>query len=141
MTNPFSRRYLLAALILAGIIALSFLISVPHAREVSAPVPQASPAATSTPSVTLKDTFRKGVRTLTGTIVAPDACAPVSATSTLVGNASTTQSIRLDIMLAPTDGVCLELPTTLPFSTSLTAPKDSPVSIFVNGTAATTSAL
>ncbi len=129
-------RIWISAGIIAAVVLVGFALSVPHTRD----VPHAPTAATAstTPAVTLHDAYRRGMHTLTGTILAPDACSVVSADATLVGDASSSQSIALAISMPPDSGVCLILPTVMSFSATLSAPAQLPVTVTVNGAAATT---
>ncbi|HQT82580.1 MAG TPA: hypothetical protein PLW99_00270 [Candidatus Paceibacterota bacterium] len=127
-----------AAIIIVVILLVGSVFSAPHTRDV-AQTPSA-PVATTTPSVTLHDAYRKGVHTITGSIEAPNACAVVSAQANPLGNASTTDGIQVAISLATDTNVCLQLPTKMDFSTTITAPANLPLSATVNGAPATTTA-
>lgn len=129
-------RLWIAAGIIAFIIIAGFVFSVPHVRDVArAPVPQAAPIV---PTVTLRDTFKKGVHTITGSLETPDACTLVTATTTLEGNASSTESILLALSMPEDTGVCLQLPTRVDFSTTIIAPALLPITATVNGSVAST---
>jgi hypothetical protein len=134
------RRLWVAATIIALFILLGFVFSVPHTREV-AEVFAPNATTMSTPSVSLRDSFKKGVHSFTGSLEVPDACASVSAEATLQGNASTTESILVAVTVSEDDGVCLQVPTSISFSATLEAPARLPVTVTVNGSVATTSAL
>ena len=125
-----------AAAIIAAVVIGSFILSVPRATDV-ARAPGLS-TATTTPAVTLRDTYRKGVHTIAGTVTAPNACGHASAESTL---ASSTNSIMVAISLAVDDGVCLQLSTPISFSTTVTAPAHLPLTATVNGAVASTTVL
>ena len=133
-------RLRVAATIIGGLILISFVLSVPHAREVS-PVAVPEGAATSTPTVALHDAFRRGVHTITGSVTAPDPCVALSAQAVPMGDASSTTGILVEVTLPQDSGVCLQMDSTLTFSTTITAPADLPLSATVNGVAATTTAL
>ncbi|MDE1919301.1 MAG: hypothetical protein KGH56_01235 [Patescibacteria group bacterium] len=126
-----------AASIIALVILVGFVLSVPHAREVAAPQEQKSEA--STPTVILRDTFKKGVHTISGSVEAPNACTSAGATASVAG-ASTTPSILVAISLPVDTGFCLQAPTQVSFQTTVAAPARLPISVTVNGEAATTSA-
>ncbi|HUY62840.1 MAG TPA: hypothetical protein VMV50_03610 [Candidatus Paceibacterota bacterium] len=126
-----------AASIIAVVIVIGFFISAPHASEV-AQVAQPQAAAATAPVVTLHDAYRRGAHTITGSLMAPDACMIATATSTLVGSASTSESIAVSISMPADSGVCLELPTKAVFSTTIAAPAGLPISATVNGAAAST---
>lgn len=132
------KRLWISAAIIALVIVLGFMLSVPHTRELA--VPQQPKSQSSVPAIAINDSFKKGVHTISGTIMAPDACATVTAQATLVGDASSTQSIALALTVPDTTGVCLEIPTSVPFTATLTAPKNLPISISFNGAPASTTA-
>jgi len=127
-------RLWLAASILAGIILVIFFLSVPHTRD----IPQAATTSEATPvptKVSVHDVYKKGTHTLTGTVQAPNPCTTLSATATTVVAASTS-SILVTISMPEDAGICLQQITQLPFSTTVAAPANVPVSVTVNGTEA-----
>ncbi len=130
-----TRLWVAAAIIAIAIIG-GFMLSVPHTRDViQAPPP---PAAVVVPLVTLHDAFAKGTHTITGSLEAPDACTIVTATSTLEGDASTTESVAVAVSMPSDTGVCLQMPTQMNFSTTITAPAHVPITATVNGSVAST---
>lgn len=133
-------RFWIASGIIALAIILGFVLSVPHTRDLPQEVvPEA--AASEIPSVTLRDSYKKGVHTITGSLIAPNACANTTATAQLEGNASSTERIVINITLSADTNLCLQLPTRVTFSTSIAAPPRLPISSIVNGRAASTTAL
>lgn len=134
------KRLWLAALIIAFVIIISFVLTVPHTRDLpKALEPEKAVAVVS--SVTLHDVYKKRMHTITGSLVAPDACTSVTAQASMVGNASGTQSISVAITMPASTGVCLELPTKTSFSTRIAAPAGLPLSATVNGAVATATVL
>jgi hypothetical protein len=131
------KRLLIAATIIALIIIASFALSVPHTRDVPS---ASSPAAEkqSVPEVALRDTYRKGVHTITGSIEVPNVCTSVSAEASVVGAGT---SIAVNVSTVEDSGVCLERKSSFRFSTTLTAPAGLPVTATVNGVLATTTDL
>lgn len=130
------RRLWVASAIIAAVIVGGFALSVPHTRDViEAPV--VATAATSIQVATLRDVFRKGTHTISGSVVTPNACSTVSVSATLKGDASTTQSILVEILVPADSGICLQVPTSITFQTTLAAPMHLPLSVTVNGTLAT----
>ena len=125
-----------AAAIIAAVVLLGFLLSAPHVREVPIDTPAEVPEAT--PAVTLRDSFKKGTHTITGSLEAPDACHTLSASATFENTASSAETIQVAITLTESQGVCLELPTTLTFTTTVVAPAEAPLTATVNGAPATT---
>ncbi|MFZ2167806.1 MAG: hypothetical protein WAV50_02965 [Minisyncoccia bacterium] len=130
----------LLATILATILVASFVISVPRTRDIS-PEPIAEEKAAVIPSVAIRDSFKKGLHTITGTVLAPNPCTSLSAQATLLGSASSTESILVAITMPESEGICLERTATIPFSTTLTAPARLPIVVTVNGEQATTTDL
>lgn len=135
------KRLWTAAGIIAVIIVAGFVLSVPHTRELPRATTSDNTAIAPTPSVTVSDTYKKGVHTLVGSVTAPDACTPVTAVASVIGDASSSpQGILLALSLPTDSGICLQLPTAVTFSTKITAPEGLPLSVTVNDIAATTTA-
>ncbi len=125
-----------SATIIAFVILITFALSVPHTRDVRV---ETLPTVTaSVPVVTLRDSFQKGLHTISGSIEAPNACTLVSASSTLVGNASSTEGILVTISMPSDSGVCLQIPTRASFQVTLLAPASLPITVTVNGSPAST---
>jgi len=132
-------RFWIASAIIALAIILGFVLSVPHTRDLPQEVaPEA--AAPEVPSVTLRDAYKKGLHTITGSLMAPNACASATATAQIEGNASSTERIVINITLSTDTNLCLQLPTRVSFSASIAAPPRLPLSSTVNGRAASTTA-
>lgn len=129
-------RFWFAAAIIAVVIIVGFVLSVPHTRD----VPETSLLSVTPviPSVVVRDVFKKGVHTITGSIEAPNACTTISVEASVQGNASTTENILVAISMPEDAGVCLQLPTNRDFKTTLSAPADLPIIVTVNGAPATT---
>ena len=126
-----------AAAIIAVFIFVGFVLSVPRASDgpvVSLPEEMETPI----PSVTLHDVFKKGTHTITASLLAPNACATLTASSTLQSTASSTENILVAINLAADTGVCLQMPTLMKVSTTVVAPVDMPITASVNGVTAST---
>lgn len=143
-------RFWVAAGLIALAVIIGFAFSVPHTRDGKVQKKPA-PVATTTPVVTLSDSYRKGTHTLSGSVMAPDACMSVSADASLFGAASstatTTQSvattserIELSLVMPADDGVCLQIPTKTDFSTTIDAPEGLPIDVTLNGQPASTTA-
>ncbi len=131
-----STRLWLSALIVALVVLVAFMLSVPHASDVG--IKPTAPTVASTSAVTVHDAYRKGIHTISGSVEAPNACALVSATADLTGNASSTQGILVAITLQTDSGICLQLPTSIDFQATLTAPAKLPITVTVNGSPAST---
>ncbi len=132
-----SSRLWLAASIFALVLVISFIISVPHTRDVTE-MQSTLDAAASVPVVTLRDSFKNGAHTITGSLEAPNACVTVTAEAYLTGDESGAESIRLALMFANDTGVCLQIPTRMDFKATVSAPSGLPITATVNGIAATT---
>lgn len=123
------------ALILALAIIGGFFLSVPRVRDVDdAESSVSSVLASTTPLVSLHTSFKKGVHTITGSVWAPNACTSATVEATL----TETSRILLDVSMPEDTGLCLEVPTEVPFSTSVTAPEEALVDVRVNGVVAST---
>lgn len=129
----------IATLIITLGIGTAFLLSVPHTTRDVTPTSETL-VSTELPLVAFRDSVRQGLHTISGWYLGPTACTTVTATSTLVHDLD---AGRIVVMLsAPLDTqVCLRVPTKIQFSTTLAAPAALPVSIVVNGIAASTTDL
>ncbi len=135
-----SRTHLwVSAGIIALLIIIAFALSVPHTHDVG--TIKVATVATSTPVVAIRDVYKKGQHTITGSITVPDACIPVAASATLVGNASSTENILLALTFQPDSSMCLEVPTVVTFQANLPAPSSVPLIVTVNGAVASTTHL
>ena len=130
-------RLVIAAAIIAGLIVLDFVLSVPHTRDALVPhIVSETPATT--PAVALADSFKKGTHTITGSIEAPTPCTSLSADAVPVGTASSTTGILVEIVMPEDTGICLKEPLLMHFSATIVAPPSLPISVTVNGITATT---
>jgi hypothetical protein len=133
----FQTRLWAAAFIIAVVIVGGFALSVPRAREVrETSSEEKASTATGTPPVTIHDSVKKGLHTITGSVTAPNACAAVSAEASFAS--STEPIIKLDITISEDSGVCLQVPTEIPFSASVAAPAAADIEARVNGLIAST---
>lgn len=132
-----SRRLRIVATIIASLILLSFFLSVPRTKEVVEKTVQASEEP-SIPLVTIRDAYRKGVHTITGSIEAPTPCVSLSAEATTVGTESSTEGILVSVSMPEDTGVCLQRITKLTFSATVSAPEGIPITVTVNGVTAST---
>ncbi|MDP2594052.1 MAG: hypothetical protein Q8P36_01815 [bacterium] len=135
------RRLWVATLIIAVAVIGGFVLSVPRARE----IPESSGSATATssiPVVTLRDSFASGVHSITGSLMAPDVCASLTASASIEGpSAQTGERIILALTMPEDLQLCLQIPTKLTFSVSVEAPAEVPIDVFVNDVSATTSVI
>src|SRR3989344_1077860 len=125
-------RLWVSSAIIVAVILITFALSVPHTRDVKVAV-NMQQETENVPSVTLRDLFKKGIHTISGSVEAPNACASVSASATLVGDVSNSQSISVAISIQFDSGVCLQVPTRTSFQTTVSAPVGLPISATVNG--------
>lgn len=132
------KRLLISSAIIAFVILISFALSVPHTRDIAQKLPSTD-VTMNTPVVTLRDAFKSGLHTISGSFQVPNACTGVNASATLAGNASSTESIIVAISVQSDPGVCLQLPTQASFQTTIFAPANLPFTVMVNGSLATTS--
>ncbi|MCX6787815.1 MAG: hypothetical protein NT108_01465 [Candidatus Kaiserbacteria bacterium] len=129
-------RLWVAATIIALFVIGGFVLSVPHTRDLT--VPQAERAIVIVPTVTMRDTFKKGLHTISGSIDASNACVSASAKASFASTASSTAYILLEIATTDASGVCLQVPTRVSFQTTIAAPSQTPITVTVNGAVATT---
>lgn len=129
------KRLWVAAAIIALILLVGFMLSAPHTHDVSGTTTSQT-ATTSVSAIKLHDVFKKGMHTITGSINAPNACADVTAQATL-----SAENIVVALSLPEDTGVCLQLPTQVNFSTTISAPAHTPITATVNGSSATTSVI
>src|SRR3989344_2139458 len=109
------RRLWVAALIIAVAVIGGFALSVPRAREIPEPSGSAT-AASPIPVVTLHDSYAKGVHSITGSLVAPNVCASLTASASVES-----ERIVLDLAMPADPQLCLQVPTKLTFSVSVKA--------------------
>ncbi len=128
-----------AATIIAVVLIIGFAFSVPHTRD-AGKTSLASSTAESAPAVTLRDSFKKGVHTISGSLGAPNACSSVTAQASFVPDASNAGSIVVALSLPQDSGICLQVPTQVNFTTTVSAAAHLPITVTVNGVTATTSA-
>ena len=133
-------RLWVSSAIIVAVILITFALSVPHTRDVKVAV-NMQQETESVPSVTLRDLFKKGIHTISGSVEAPNACTSVNASATLVGDVSSKESILVTISMPSDSGVCLQAPTRTSFQTTVSAPANLPISVMVNGSLASTTSL
>lgn len=132
-----SRLWVVTAII-ALVVIVSFVLSVPHTRDIAEnqKIDKIAPL----PEVTVRDSYKKGVHTITGSVLMPNACGSLTA-ETLIADAtdaSSTPSIHVNLAITTDDGVCLQLPTPTDFKASVaTATARMPIIVTVNGVFAT----
>lgn len=135
-----SMRLWISAAIIALVIFASFALSVPRTRDSEKESLLSSNVSTSSPNVILRDSFKKGLHTITGSIEAPNVCASVSVSAVVTKSASSTESIAVAILMHKDSGICLQVPARINFQTTVSAPANLPIIVTVDGSFATTTA-
>ncbi|MEK7101861.1 MAG: hypothetical protein AAB794_02715 [Patescibacteria group bacterium] len=129
------KRLWAASMIIACVVLIGFVLSVPHTRDVDiATVIESAPAPV--PGVVLRDSFKKGLHTITGSVETPNACTAVTAQAST--NADT---ITVAISIPEDSGICLQVPTQANFTVTVSAPTNLPITAMINGAVATTTVL
>ena len=123
--------------VFVGMVALIvvFALAIPHAnrdREMGPTVASTTPVI----NVVFRDTYKGGVHTIRGTVLAPTPCTSVDATATVARD--TPPVIAVDIAMPQDTGVCLQIEESKDFSVSVTAALDAMIEFYVNGERATT---
>ncbi len=132
-------RLWLSAGIIAFVLVIGFVLSVPHTRDVGK-VAQGENAITSVSEVTLHDSYKKGVHTISGSLMVPNACTSVAAEASLAGDPSAPSGILVALSVPEDAGICLQVPMSTNFTVTIAAPAHLPISATVNGVVATTTA-
>jgi hypothetical protein len=128
-----------SAAIIAFVILITFALSVPRVRDIPVEsVISPTEKETTVPTVTLHDSFKKGLHTITGSIETPNACTRVLAKASIVGDASSTQNILVEIATQTDSGVCLQIPTRADFQATTSAPANLSITAVINGSDAIT---
>jgi len=130
-------RLSLSAVIIIFIILITFAFSVPRTRDANVESFTSS-ATTTIPLVSVRDSYRRGVHTISGVVLAPDACRAVTASASLAGNATSVQGILVSLTVEDDSDICLELPSEVEFETTIEAAADLPITVTINGVPATT---
>lgn len=133
-------RATLTIIAIGGALILGFIYFVPPTNDLSVTPEEGVVPATTTPSVTVKDSYKKGTHTITGSILAPNACTVVTATSNVVPSvaSSTPAVITLRISMPEDTGICLQVPQEKSFSVTAVAGADAVIQATVNGQMAST---
>lgn len=130
-------RLWISAVIIAVVVLISFAFSVPRAYDGIKPTETTiTPVA---PFVTVRDIFKKGTHTISGSIEAPNACTTIDTQVLYI--ASSTEHILVTISMPEDVGICLEVPAVLKFSATVDAPAGLPTIVMVNGMTASTTSL
>jgi hypothetical protein len=84
----------------------------------------------------IKDVYKKGVHTISGVALVPTACTKIDTVAT-----TTAAGIVVNIASVSDTGMCLELPSEIPFSVTATAPQTATTNVYLNSKLATSTSL
>ncbi len=129
-------RLWVVATIIAVVVLTGFVLSVPHTKDVDTVSLQS--AAQFVPEISIRDSFKKGLHTITGSFVAPNACVSPTVRTSMTTVEPDTESILVELSFPEDSGVCLQMPTRVSFSDTIRASANLPIIATVNGIAATT---
>lgn len=127
-----TRRLRILALIILGALIAGFVILVPRGK-VQSPTADAASTTSGIPEVTLVDSFKKGTHTISGSIVVYNACVAVATEALVIEDGANPSGIQISITRAPSEGICLELPTRIPFEKKVKAPRGLALTALVDG--------
>lgn len=133
MFNMRTMRIWSAAAVIALVLALGFILSVPRAHDVGS---VATSAATPPPPfVSVRDSFKKGTHTIKVSVAAPDACTNVTGDASTKPGASAADpaTILIALVMPKDEGICLEEPATTTLSFSVAAGADAAIVTTING--------
>lgn len=133
------KRLWVSATIIACVILVLFAFTAPHTQDI--PEDLISDTTISVPSVAIRDSYKKGVHTITGSVRTPNACATVSAEATPLEVASSTTGILIAITMSQDSGICLQRAEDVRFTATIPAPANLPITASVNGATASTTDL
>jgi hypothetical protein len=127
-----------AAVIIAAILIVGFVLSVPQVRDLGSK-PTAE-TASSTPIVYVHDSYKKGTYTITAEIPLPDACTSVAGqvSVTPASASNTPDAIELAFDMPPDTGICLQEPATTTLSFTASASANAVITASINGNNAST---
>ncbi|MDP1707247.1 MAG: hypothetical protein Q8L30_01720 [bacterium] len=128
-------RLLVSSAIIVVAIVITFIISVPRTSDVEV-TSMVLPETEIAPTVILRDSFKRGIHTISGSVEAPNVCALVSASAELIGDAQNEEGILVNISMQTDSEICLQIPANISFETTIEAPNNLPISATVNGSLA-----
>ena len=126
-----------AAGVIALVLIVGFVLSVPHLRD--AQLKQAARESAALPIVYVHNAYKKGVHTLTVKVAAPNACTIISGSASVAPatSSSTPDAIQIALDMPPDSGVCLQVPATTTLSFSASADSGATIAASINGNDAT----
>jgi hypothetical protein len=129
-------RIALAVFVAVVIIIAAFAFFTPHANRGGEQAPSASIVQKPVPDVSLSDSYKKGMHTISGSIMAPTPCTSVTADASVASGTPAVISVTISM---PSDaGICLQQATVVPFKVSAAAGADAIIAAYVNGAPAST---
>lgn len=125
------RSWIIAGALIIALIGAYGVYALKAGEGANAPKPPANSAPAAS-VVSVKDVYSKGIHTITGVVLAPDACTSIETTVA-------TSSAPSLYLVTPADGdICLELPTEVPFSAEIDADATTSTMVYLNEVLATT---
>jgi hypothetical protein len=125
------RSWIIAGALIIALIGAYGVYALKAGEGANAPkTPAASAPAAALASV--KDIYSKGTHTVSGIVLAPDACTEVETT------VATSSGPSLYLVTPADDGICLQLPTEVSFSAAVDAGATTSVRVYLNEQLATT---
>lgn len=121
-----------AAGVIAAVLVVGFLLSVPRLRDSG--LKHAALKQVAIPTVYLHDVYKKGTHTITAKVAAPNSCTIISG----VASAADASNIVIALDMPIDSGICLEVPATTTLSFAVAASADALLSATINGSTATT---
>lgn len=128
----------LALFVFGGVIIViaAFAFFIPHTNRGDELAPPVVVESKPLVAVTYTGTYKNGLHSLKGSVLAPTPCTELSATAAVASG--TPQIISVELSMPPDTGICLQKLTELPFSVTASAGADAKVEVFVNGEPAST---
>lgn len=118
--------------IIATVLIISFMLSVPHTRDLPRSA-EPEKEIFAVPNVILHDSYKKGVHTIAGSLMTPNACMVATAVAT-----SSADRILVSVTMPEDTGVCLQEPSRATFSVTISAQASLPIQVTVNDLVAST---
>lgn len=132
-------RIALGTSVLIVITVLIFVFSIPHANTPGESGPAPLVIAPVVPGISIRDVYKKGAHTITGSLKVPNHCTTVSVESVLDGEP--TKGILILLTVLEDEGICLQEKVERSFTTSIVAEEKMPIRVLINGTEATVTLL
>lgn len=136
-------RFWIGIGIFVAVILIAFALFVLHITGSPRAVPAASlPAFSPITSISIDDTYssKTGLHTIKGSATVPTPCTTLTATSSVTtgADASSTDTIRIDLAAPRDTDICLDLPNAKSFTLTVKAGKNAEAVVYANGELATT---